>query len=344
MKKQSILIIGTSINSLYLALKCIDMGYKITILEKKNTSLICKTNNIYKNYNLFNDNHKYYINLLKRFSIKYFKINTNFNFNLLKIINNIIDKSKLIPNNILIKHTFWSLSNQFILTNDDIIELKKYESFFNIINAVDCINLFTNDININTNYYFLDDDKINELITKMINFILSKNVKIIYNTEVKNIIYQNNKFILHTNTDISYNTDILISTLSKKNLLNFSFWNNEQRYLLNSTSLINSAIIKDFIEDLIHYKMIFNNENELRTQLLYNLHIVFPINTNCSNYIYIWNNGYNNVLIRERIRNMYNNKFYIYSESYSKNNMFINYSFEYIDNTISNLYSIKFKS
>jgi hypothetical protein len=56
--------------------------------------------------------------------------------------------------------------------------------------------------------------------------------------------------------------------------------------------------------------------------------------------VYIWNNGINNVLVREKIKNMFNDKFIICSESFSKNNMFINYSLEYIDSALVKL--IKF--
>lgn len=339
MKKLNVIIIGSGITSLYTAIKCLDIGYKITIIERNNIPYISQSVNLYNNYNLFNENHKSYINLLKRFSINYEKITTDFNNKLFTIINTIIERAKHIPNNILITHTFTSLGKQ-LLTSTEMEHLYKYDNFFNIINAVDCINIFTNDINNNLTYYYVSDKNINDLINKMITYIILKNGKLLYNIDVKNITYQNNRFILTSNNNMILSTDILISTLSKNNLLNFNFWNSEQRYLLNSVSIINSQYIKTLIDDLLYYNS-FNNkkkcEIKLRNDLLLNIHVVFPLFSNKSNFIYIWNNGYNNIIVREKIRNMYNNRFFIYSESYSKNNMFINYSIEYIDSSFHKL-------
>ena len=53
---------------------------------------------------------------------------------------------------------------------------------------------------------------------------------------------------------------------------------------------------------------------------------------------YIWNININNVLVSEKIKHMYNERFLICSESFSKNNMFVNYSLEYVNNTLNTLY------
>jgi len=345
-KLNNVIIIGCSISSLYAAIKFLDLGYKVTIVEKKNSYLPIY-DSIYHNFKVFNDNHKTYINLLKRFDIKSEKIDINAKnevnslTTLMTLINNVIQKTKPIPNNILITHTFASLCRS-LMTESDYNQLNAYENIFsgifNIMNAMDCIQLFTNDITYIVSHYHITMQSINELIGKMISYIHNKNGKIIYNSDVKTIKYIKHKFILSTNTHISFTSDILFTTISKDNLVTFNFWNNEQKLLLNSVTVINASIINNIIEYFIT-----NNDqqskasDDIRKLLLDDLHIVYPLFTNKSKQIYVWNNGVNNVLIRERIKNMYNDKFFICSESFSKNNMFINYSLESIENAMMNV-------
>lgn len=341
MKKRynNIIIIGCSIPSLYAAIKYIDLGFKVSIVEKKNSYLPINDSG-YNNFRIYNDNHKAYINLLKKFQINSQKItDINMDTKLMTIINNVINKSKLIPNNILMTYTFTSLCKQLI-SEAEINELNSYENIFhgifNVINAFDCIQIFTYDLNVNTNYYYLNNDNIQNLIKKMIMYINNKHSKIIYNTEIKSIKYIKKKFILGTNTPFIMTSDILLTTMSRNNLLSFTFWNTEQKILLNSISVINACIINNMINNLLNIKLTDNEQldNNIRGVLLSNLHIVYPNFPNKSKYIYICNNGINNILLREKIKKIYNDKFLVCSESFSKNNMFITYSLEYIDQCI----------
>ena len=348
-KLNHVIIIGCSISSLYAAIKFLDLGYRVTIIEKKN-SYLPLYESIYHNFKIFNDNHKTYMNLLKKFDIKFEKIeldtkndpiNSPPSKSPITLINTVIQKTKPIPNNILMTHTFASICRS-LMSEQDFNNINSYENIFsgmfNIINAMDCIQLFTTDITYNVSYYNVTIQSINELISKMLSYIQNKNGKIIYNNEVKLIKYIKHKFIIGTNTHNSLTSDILFTTISKDNLLAFNFWNNEQKLLFNTVTVINASIINNIIE----YFMKKNEEqtntsDEIRKVLLDDLHIVYPLFTNKSKHIYIWNNGVNNVLIRERIKSMYNDKFFICSESFSKNNMFINYSLESIDNAMINV-------
>ena len=171
--------------------------------------------------------------------------------------------------------------------------------------------------------------------------VKKKNGKIIYNNEIKNIKYIKKKYVVTTNLHISFTSDIIFTTISKDNLNAFSFWNNDQKIYLNSVTAVNSTIIKNILDKLILNKLDHNktsNITDVRKTLLNELHIVYPYCTNKSKYVFIWNNGANNILIREKIKNMYNDKFIICSESYSKNNMFINYSLEYVDSALIKLH------
>jgi len=66
MKKQ-VTILGGKILGLYAAIKCIDLGYEVSIIDK--SGVLGNLN--YTNYQFFNKNHKFYISLLNKFDIQY---------------------------------------------------------------------------------------------------------------------------------------------------------------------------------------------------------------------------------------------------------------------------------
>lgn len=344
-KTNSVIIIGCSLTSLYAGLKCLELGYRVTIIERKN-SILPVTEKVYDNYKLFNDNHKSFLNLLNRFDIKYVLIeNITFEKKLLDIINEIMIKSKHIPNTILMTYTFTNLCKH-LLNDKELNVLKSYESIlngiFNVMNAYDCINMFFYDIVIGINYYSINTETFNILIDKMMSVYSKKGGKIIYSNDVKNIKYIKKKFLVNTSTNLILHSDILVTTMSRNKLLSFNFWNQEQKKLLNSVSIVNSSIISNIITKLINSKNIEDSNDELRTYILNNLHIVFPLYTNKSKNLYVWNSGINNIIWREKIKNIYNDKFFLCSESFSKNNMFINYSLEFVENTLLNLPNVKY--
>jgi len=150
MKK--ICIIGNNLISLYNALKYNETNIEIHIYEKKKQTEYIITNDNYV-YSLFNDNHKSYINLLIKFNILYHKIDIEYNEKLYNIINNVIEKSKLIPNNISNSYSFIELCNKFLSYND-----------FEYINNTANNNNILNYINVN---YFKKIKK-NEIINKIL--------------------------------------------------------------------------------------------------------------------------------------------------------------------------------
>ncbi len=337
-KSNNVIIIGCTIPSLYAAIKIIELGYKVTIIEKK-SSVTPISDAPYYNFNLYNDNHKAFINLLKKYDIKGEKITDLLTDRIFTIINTVIQKSKFIPNNILMTQTFASLYKHLV-SDSEANELNIYDTLFNglfnVINALDCINLFTYDMISHINYYYLSYEGVTELFNKLIATFKSKYGKLIYNNEIKNIKYIKKKYIVITNLHHTFSSDIIMTTISRDNLNTFSFWNSDQRILLNSVCAINASIINNMINRLIFTKY-EPSSSSVRALLLNDMHIVYPIFTKKTKYIYIWNNGVNNVLVRDKIKNMFNDKFIICSESFSKNNMFINYSLEYIDSALVKL-------
>lgn len=317
------------------------MGYNVIVIEKKKKFGNIKNNN----YTFFNKNHNIYINLLKRFNIKYSKHYFEKNNNLLSFIMTIINKSKIIPKKVLISLTFNGLCEK-ILSKQSLKDFKNYTnnyqgltSFFDVINSIDFIEMFITEVC--NEYIYKLDDNIELLINRITEYLLNKGVLLINNTNVKNFKYIKKKFILN---NVIYTSDILISTISKKNLFKFTFWNDEQQAILNNITQYNfnifdifkslSIINKDYIDSSYEYDI------NIRNNILNDIHIIYPINKFNNNDLYLWNPNINNIIIREKIKNIYNQCFLLCSNSYSKNNMFLNYGLEIFDNNIQQLNKI----
>jgi hypothetical protein len=342
-----ITILGGSIIGLYAAVRCIDIGYNVTIIDKKcNFGTTC-----INNFKYFNKNHYTYINLLNKFNIKYSQIVTNMNSRLQTIINHIISRTQFIPKKTLTSQSFVNFcqnilsSYEYEILNNNI---DNFEHIFSKLNTQDGINIFIHDINANIENYCLDDD-FDTLIKRILEYLIDHDVKFIH-SNIKDFRYINRQFLLYDclyPDDINnyiFNSDILICALSKKNLIHLKFWNKEQRLLLNS--VFNYNISVDDINKILYNKNICNDDIQKYT--LESIHLVFP-QVMCKlckskNNIYVWNIGINNIFIREKIKNLYNPYFILCSESYAKNCFFINYALETFDANVQRLIKLSCNS
>ena len=178
----------------------------------------------------------------------------------------------------------------------------------------------------------------------MLNYFLLKKGKLINNTEITSFTYINKKFIIYSNYT-AFSSDLLILSISKDNLLSFKIWNKEQIKSLNTVSYINSNNLKNIYKfsywyDNINYDNndeLINIDKNIRNDLLSELHIIYPLIKKQFKKIYFWNQNINNVIIREKIRNIYNSNLFICGNSYCKNSIFLNYSLETFDNIIPKL-------
>ena len=325
-------IIGCNFSGLYSAIRCIDCGIKVTLIEKKT-----KYNDDIINYKIFNKKHNSYIQLLNKFSIKYSNYNLNFNEKIISIINNIINKAKHIPNKILNTQSFDKLCGTLLTQNDYLYLHNNINNYFQIypyISGLFGISLFNNEL-INNTFYIVDDDS-SVIIEKMVSYILNNKGNIIYNTEVKDVTIDNNNNIIITTNNVSnkYQTSkIIIFALSKDNLLKFKYFSKDKRKTFSNVSKYNIDTLYIYNDEYIL------NEYNIQNHLINNMNIVYPIKKYS---LYLWDIGINSIIIREKIKKLYNNIF-ICSDFHSKNIFFANYTLENYDeihNKIINKYSI----
>jgi hypothetical protein len=178
--------------------------------------------------------------------------------------------------------------------------------------------MFNNEINCNNEFFIVDED-CNVIIDRMLEYLYSKNVFIMFNTDIRDIIIEpDNNITLIAKYKTIPSAKALILNLSKENLLRFKFISKDNRRILNSVSKYNIDCNNIYNDNNII------NEHNIQNHLINNLNIVYPIKKTS---LYLWNVGINNIIVREKIKNLYGNIF-ICNEAYSKNVFFANYTLE----------------
>jgi hypothetical protein len=178
--------------------------------------------------------------------------------------------------------------------------------------------MFNNEINSNNEFLIVNED-CNVIIDRMLEYLYSKNVIIMFNTDIRDIIIEpDNNITLIAKYKTIPSTKALILNLSKENLLRFKFISKDNRRILNSVSKYNIDCNNIYNDNNII------NEHNIQSHLINNLNIVYPIKKTS---LYLWNVGINNIIVREKIKNLYGNIF-ICNEAYSKNVFFANYTLE----------------
>lgn len=338
-KKNSVSIIGCSIPSLYAGIKCIKMGYSVIIHEKngekEHSDLLS-----YHNLKIYNNNHDLYIKLLKLYELQGEKIlNIKYNQRLFCFIESIVNKSKFIPDSILISQNLVGLCKNLCINIDEFRGNTSFDYLFYKISAFDCLNIFKSDIVNDSTYYYVNNEVLHNLLTMMKCDFELKGGQIIYNSCISNIRYIKKKFNLISHPCV-YQSDYIVTSISKNNLQCFTFWNNDQRKLLNTVTSMPKSHINIMMENIIHIPdiSIVEETKHINKVLLNDLHVVYPIIQKKQKCIYLWKINVNNIFVSEKIKNIYNDKFLICSESFSKNNMFVHYSLEYVNKALDCLY------
>jgi len=320
----NIIVVGCNIIGLYSALRCVDNGYQVSIVDKLSCDKLNGKNR--NNYRVFNKSHQIYMHLLNRFSIQYEKYSLKYNEKTIIVLTGIINKSKLIPKKSLNTQSFVKFCRSILsITDYNILKtnLESFEYIYSNISAMDALVMLSCDINAYQEYFILTDD-ISVLIERITAYLKTKKVEFLYNTEIRDITQSNN--IVYSTTRVNtYLSTLIILAISKDNLLRFNFLTKEQRKLLSNVSKY--TIDCESIYSDKHLK----HEYDIKTHLLDKLHIVCPIKKHT---MYLWNYGINNIIIRDKIKHLFSHIF-ICGDSYSRNNFFINYSLDTFDTMYS---------
>lgn len=153
--------------------------------------------------------------------------------------------------------------------------------------------MFSNEINSNNEYFIVEEDY-NIIINRMLEYLYSKNIIIMFNTDVRDIIIEpDNNITLIAKYKTIPTAKALILNLSKDNLLRFKFISKDNRRILNSVSKYNIDCNNIYNDNNII------NEHNIQNHLINNLNIVYPIKKTS---LYLWNIGINNIIVREKLK------------------------------------------
>ena len=240
----NIIVVGCNIIGLYSALRCVDNGYQVSIVDKLSCDKLNSKNKSRNNYRVFNKSHQLYIHLLNRFSIKYERYILKYNEKTINVLASIINKSKLIPKKSLNTQSFVKFCRSILsITDYNILKnnLEAFEHIYSNISAMDALVMLSCDISAYQEYFILTDD-FSVLIERITAYLKTKNVEFLYNTEIRDITQSNN--IVYSTTRVNtYLSTIIILALSKGNLQKFNFLTKEQRKLLNNVSKYNISFV-----------------------------------------------------------------------------------------------------
>lgn len=302
--KTDIVIIGENLLGLYTGIKCIEKGYNVVIFEKS-------LKQSYINFNpiLFSENHKHLRKLLSKYDSSFIET-TNPIYNL-DIINILLSKTEKIPTLLLENMNFEQLCLNTIGKNNlNILKNKiQYYEHLKNYNSIDAIHyLKKNYIN---HKHFIFNEKSFLFLYKLRSHFIKLGGIINYSTFIDNIsINKNNTLSCSYSNNFQITTDIVISTLHKKNLLNIFNWDS------HTSSLINSLpSFYDKNHDI-------NSHQHIRSHLISEYDIAIPI---YSHNTY----NYNNIPIHTQIFGK-NIKFFLCSDIFSKNKGWIEGSLDII--------------
>lgn len=300
--KTDIVIIGENLLGLYTGIKCIEKGFNVVIFEKS-------AKQSYINFNpiLFSENHKHIRKLLSKYESPF--IETNNPVHNIDIMNTLLNKSEKIPTLLLNNMTFEELCFYCFGKNNHIKNFLLYYQHLKNFNSVDAITYLKKNF-INHKHFILKENSF-FLLNKLRSHFIKRGGIINYSTSIDNVyILKNNTLCCSYSNNFQINTDIVISTLNKKNLLNIYNWDS------NTSSLINSLpSFYDNITDIVSHQ-------NIRSHLISDYDISIPFyNHNSYNY--------NNIPIHTQFFGK-NIKFFFCSDIFSKNKGWIEGSLDIV--------------
>lgn len=247
-----IIILGGGIAGLYAALKCSQLGFKVTLIEKNDRlggnihTVIQGPYHLEAGAGRFNSDHKLLMNLVKTYGLTIQELSTKKDFRPVLCsrliprfdyydwIKKIIEKSKSISNELLQSITFIQLCEMVLGYEKSklLIESFGYNAEFLITNAYASIKTFKEDFTNEYPYYYCPEG-LSELVSRIEADLILKGVTIIKNTTIDRIKENNGQFKLNAGTR-RFTGDFLILALPKSALMSIPFFNDYAKALFES--------------------------------------------------------------------------------------------------------------
>ncbi len=254
-------IIGGGITGLILAHELTNKGYTVIVLEKSYRlggrlhTIHDKDIQYEAGAGRINENHVRTLEYIDKFGLTLGELSLGKNYSNTqtgfiekdithKYIKRIIHYSSTLPKDKLKKLTFFQLSQIVLGINNTnkLVNTFGYNAEFENLNAYDGLEMFKNDFNYKTKYYYLKEG-FTELINRITNSLKNTKKALVYTEHLVKTIKYNKKYMQLTVEDIYGNTkyfrtDAVVSTVPKNDLIKLYNWDLYQQSLLDSVESV----------------------------------------------------------------------------------------------------------
>jgi len=272
------MVIGGGIAGMYTALRYIERGVLVTLVEK-NYQLGGNIKTIQIGETLleagpsrFNKNHRLLLQLLQRYGLHIYEHKSGREFRPIldckrqviidptpEWIQKVLSYSKKVNSSLLKNITFNQLCEMVLgfKTAKQLIESFGYNAEFLTLNAYSAVQIFKEDF-MNKYPYYSCVEGLSELVKRMEKELIEKQVTVLKNTEVHKINFKKEHYSIHLTNGNTYEADHIIFALPKSALMSMDFFNDYAKSLFNtvvSVSLhrIYAKFVKSWFKGIVKF-------------------------------------------------------------------------------------------
>lgn len=249
-----LMVIGGGIAGMYAALRYIEKGVYVTLVEK-NYKLGGNIKTVQVGDILleagpgrFNKNHKLLLSLIQRYGLHTYEHSSGREFRPVldchpqvtkdptsEWIHKVLTYSNKVQSKLLKRITFDQLCEMVLgfKTAKQLIESFGYNAEFLSLNAYSAVEIFKEDF-VNKYPYYSCVEGLTELVIRMETDLVNKKVNILKNTLVDKIDVQKNQYSIRLTNGQIYEADHIIFALPKSALMSMDFFNDYAKTLFNT--------------------------------------------------------------------------------------------------------------
>lgn len=249
-----LMVIGGGIAGMYAALRYIEQGVSVTLVEK-NYQLGGNIKTVRVGDTLleagpgrFNKNHRLLLQLIQRYGLHLYEHQSGREFRPIldckrqvlvdptpEWIQKVLSYSKKVHPSLLKNINFNQLCEMVLgfKTAKQLIESFGYNAEFLTLNAYSAVQIFKEDF-VNKYPYYSCVEGLSELVKRMEQELIEKQVTILKNTEVHKIHMQKEHYSVRLTNGKTYDVDHIIFALPKSALMSMDFFNDYAKSLFNT--------------------------------------------------------------------------------------------------------------